>query len=86
MESWQIKKAYQEQQYDRVLHEAAKSRMLRTAKEGRNSPSWENDMRLLVRRRLVYALAVLIAMVLLTVISVLAASSSAGGGGLNLLV
>lgn len=86
MGSWQIKKAYQEQHSDRLLQAAAKRRLMSKAKQRGNSLSWETDMRLLIRRRLVYALAVLIAMVLLTVISALAASSSAGGSGLNPLL
>ena len=86
MESWQIKKAYQEQHYDRLLQEAAKSRLLSKAKEQGNSFEREKDTRLIVRRRLVYVTAILVALVLLTVMTVLAAGIAGGGSGWNLMV
>lgn len=86
MESWQIKKAYQEQHYDRLLQEAVKSRLLSKAKEQGNSFAREKDSRLIVRRRLVYVTVILVALVLLTVMTVLAAGIAGGGSGLNLMV
>jgi primosomal protein N'' len=83
MDNWWIKKAYQEQHYERLLQAAAKERLLRTASAKEQQFPIREEVRPMFKRKLIYLTALMIAFSLLVVYAVAAAG---GGGGGRYLV
>ena len=83
MDNWWIKKAYQEQHYERLLQAAAKERLLRTASAKEQQFPIREKVRPMFKRKLIYLTALMIAFSLLVVYAVAAAG---GGGGGRYLV
>lgn len=86
MDQWEIKKAYLEQQHDRMLQEAAKERLLRraTATEVTENGIIKKEVKPMNKRRLAY-LAALAILASLLIAQAVAASVSSGGGGFFLV-
>jgi primosomal protein N'' len=86
MDQWEFKKAFLEQQHDRMLQEAAKERLMRraTTTEVTDKGILKKEVKPMNKRRFAYlvALAILASLLIAQAVS---ASVSSGGGGFFLV-